>query len=74
MCRPEGLDEPVVCSVKNHSPVPHLQSGSDRFSGNLFPAWARLGPLSMKGSLATAFIQTVDRDTSVRDRSPNGVA
>jgi hypothetical protein len=25
MCRPEGLDEPVVCSVKNHSPVPHLQ-------------------------------------------------
>jgi hypothetical protein len=41
--------------------------------GNLLPAWARLGPLSMEDNLANASIQTVDRD-SFRDRSPNGVA
>ena len=46
---------------------------SDRFSGNLLPAWARLGPLSVRDSLTRHITQTVDREW-LRGRSPNRAA
>jgi hypothetical protein len=40
--------------------------------GNLLPAWARLGPISVEVSFWVPATQTVHRDASCRDGHPTG--